>query len=109
MAQDEHDETKTGFTLGESSTPEAASDAIPKIDFDEIRLADVIQFVRDRSGVNIYVNWRALQVASVDKSTEVNVHLVDVSLEKALQMPAPLIVVTCASSSSRRSFERRVP
>ena len=33
MAQDEHDETKTGFTLGESGSQEAASDAIPKIDF----------------------------------------------------------------------------
>jgi hypothetical protein len=33
MTQDERDETKTGFTLGESSSPDDALDAIPKIDF----------------------------------------------------------------------------
>jgi hypothetical protein len=33
MAQDERDEAKTGFTLGESSSPEDGADAIPKIDF----------------------------------------------------------------------------
>ncbi|MBW2289716.1 MAG: DUF1844 domain-containing protein [Deltaproteobacteria bacterium] len=33
MAQDERDESQRGFTLGESSSPEEAPDAIPKIDF----------------------------------------------------------------------------
>jgi len=33
MEQDERDETKTGFTLGESRSSDDASDAIPKIDF----------------------------------------------------------------------------
>jgi len=33
MAQDERDESQKGFTLGESSSPEHAPDAIPKIDF----------------------------------------------------------------------------
>ena len=33
MAQDERDEAKTGFTLGESSSPEDGADAISKIDF----------------------------------------------------------------------------
>ena len=62
------------------------SQKLPKLDFPSVPLGLVIQFMREVSGVNIYVNWRALQVASVDKSTEVNVHLVDVSLEKALRV-----------------------
>jgi len=33
MAQDERDETKTGFTLGASSSPEDGTGEIPKIDF----------------------------------------------------------------------------
>ena len=33
MTQDERDESRKGFTLGESSSPEEAPDAIPKIDF----------------------------------------------------------------------------
>jgi hypothetical protein len=33
MAQDERDESRKGFTLGESSSPEDAAKTIPKIDF----------------------------------------------------------------------------
>ena len=59
---------------------------LPKLDFPSVPFELVVQFLREVGGVSIYVNWRALQVASVDKSTEVNVHLVDVSLEKALRI-----------------------
>jgi len=59
---------------------------LPKLDFPNVPLELVVQFLREVSGVSIYVNWRALQVASVDKTTEVNVHLVDVSFEKALRV-----------------------
>ena len=33
MAQDERDESRKGFTLGESSSPKDATKTIPKIDF----------------------------------------------------------------------------
>ena len=59
---------------------------LPKLDFANVPLELVIQFMREVSGVSTYVNWRALQVASVDKTTEVNVHLMNVSLEKALRV-----------------------
>ena len=59
---------------------------LPKLDFPSVPFELVVQFLREVGGVSIYVNWRALQVASVDKSTEINVHLVDVSLEKALKI-----------------------
>jgi len=59
---------------------------LPKLDFANVPFELVVQFLREVSGVSIYVNWRALQVASVDKTTEVNVHLIDVSFEKALRI-----------------------
>ena len=59
---------------------------LPKLDFPSVPFELVVQFLREVGGVSIYVNWRALQVASVERSTEVKVHLVDVSLEKALRI-----------------------
>ncbi|MDP7636540.1 MAG: hypothetical protein QF577_03205 [Phycisphaerae bacterium] len=58
---------------------------IPKLDFDEIELSDVVEFLREVSGANIYVKWKALAFESVEKSTTVNVHLRKVTLRKALQ------------------------
>jgi general secretion pathway protein D len=59
---------------------------LPKLEFTNVPFELVVQFLREVSGVSIYVNWRALQVASVDKTTEVNVHLSDVTFEKALRV-----------------------
>ena len=58
---------------------------IPKLDFDEIELSDVVEFLREVSGANIYVKWKALAFESVEQSTTVNVHLRKVKLRKALQ------------------------
>ena len=66
--------------------PGALQKKLPKLDFANVPLGKVIEFLREVSGVSFYVNWRALQVASVDKDTEVNVHLVDVTLEEALKV-----------------------
>ena len=59
---------------------------VPKLDFDNIEFNDVVQFLRDVSGANIYVNWSALQAAGIDKTSAVNVHLRNVMLEKALRL-----------------------
>lgn len=59
---------------------------IEKVDFTNIPLQDVISFIREVSGTNIYVNWAALQPAGVDKTTQVDVHLSQVSVEKALKV-----------------------
>ncbi|MCE5326499.1 MAG: hypothetical protein LLG01_08790 [Planctomycetaceae bacterium] len=59
---------------------------IKELKFEDIEFKDVIQFLRDVSTVNIYVKWGALSTAGISKSTTVNVHLQDVSLEKALRV-----------------------
>ncbi|KKL87041.1 hypothetical protein LCGC14_1938690, partial [marine sediment metagenome] len=58
---------------------------LPKLDFGGIAFGDVIQFVRDVSNVNIHVKWEALRQVNIDQKTQVNVKLVQVSVEKALR------------------------
>ena len=59
---------------------------VSKIDFQDIRLEDVLGYVRAVSKVNLYVRWSALQQVGVDKTTPVTLHLSNVSVETALRL-----------------------
>jgi hypothetical protein len=59
---------------------------LPQMKFTNVALGDVIDFVRDVSGANIHVAWRALEEAGVTKDTNVNVNLRAVSMRKALDL-----------------------
>jgi len=62
----------------------AMSRRLPEVKLQNVSLADSIEFIRDVSGANIFVNWRALEAAGVTKETPVNVRLNGVSLRKVL-------------------------
>jgi hypothetical protein len=59
---------------------------LPEVNFSGVGLTDAIDFLRDVSGANIAVNWKALEEAGVAKDTPVNVRLRRVSLRKAMEM-----------------------
>ena len=59
---------------------------IANLDFTDTSLKDAIEFLRDVSGANIHVNWRAIDRAGIDPRTKLNMHLRDVSMEKALNL-----------------------
>jgi hypothetical protein len=59
---------------------------LPELRFDNITLADAIEFLRDVSGANIHVNWKALEEIGVGKDAQVNVRLRTVSLRKILAL-----------------------
>jgi len=59
---------------------------IANLDFTDTSLKDAIDFLRTVSGANIHVNWRAIDRAGIDPRTRVNIHLHDVSMEKALNL-----------------------
>jgi len=65
------------------------SQVIPRVVFTEIPFSEVVQFLRDVSGINIMVDWQRLAGAGVDKRSPVTVQLQHVSvrqwLEKVLQ------------------------
>ena len=62
---------------------------IPKLDFDDHELKDVLHFLRDISGVNLFVDWRALAKVDVTGSTKVSQHLRNVPVDRALGLILP--------------------
>ena len=63
--------------------------SLPMIKFDAVALADTIDFLRDVSGVNIDVNWAALQAAGVDRNAPVIANLQNVRFGEALPYMLP--------------------
>jgi hypothetical protein len=49
-------------------------------------MGDAIEFLRDVSGANIHVNWKALEDVGVGKDAQVNVKLRSVPLRKVLDL-----------------------
>ena len=81
-----------GLTFGGFNATSASASArsqlnttIPEVQFSGVGLTDAIDFLRDVSGANIVVNWKALEEAGVSKDAPVNVRLHNVSLRKALE------------------------
>jgi hypothetical protein len=59
---------------------------LPELRFEGVTLGDALDFIRDVSGANITVNWKALEATGVTKESAVNLHLNNISLRKALEM-----------------------
>jgi general secretion pathway protein D len=60
---------------------------LPSVQLPQVALSDAIDFLRDITGANILVNWKALEAAGIDKqSTQVSVLLRDVKFSKVLDI-----------------------
>jgi hypothetical protein len=57
---------------------------LPESKFTGVGLGDAIDFIRDVSGANIVVNWKALAEVNVTPDTPVNLRLHNVSVRKVL-------------------------
>jgi tetratricopeptide (TPR) repeat protein len=55
-------------------------------EFDGQPFSDVIDYFREVTDANIYVNWKAIEEAGIDRSQTVDVKLRDVPFLKALQL-----------------------
>lgn len=53
--------------------------------FDKVPLGDVLDFFRDVTKLNVFVNWPALESAGIPKDTTVTLNLNGVTYEQALQ------------------------
>jgi hypothetical protein len=62
----------------------ALNRTLPEVKFQGSSLKDCVDFLRDVSGANIHVNWRALEAAGITGDTPVNMRLREVSLRKIL-------------------------
>jgi beta-lactamase regulating signal transducer with metallopeptidase domain len=68
---------------------------LPEVNLEGMPLADVIEFLRDTGGVNIFVNWKALEAAGIDRKEPVTARMRNVRFSKALQ-----VVLESASSQA---------
>jgi hypothetical protein len=58
---------------------------LPGINFSGQELADVLDFLRDVAGANIFVDWRALEAAGIGKDAKVEFQLKDAKFRAALK------------------------
>jgi len=59
---------------------------LPAVNFSNVTLKDAIDFLRDVSGSNIHVNWKAIEAAGITQDTQINIKLRQVSLRKVLAL-----------------------
>jgi len=60
---------------------------LPSVQLPNVPFSDAIDFLRDITGANILVNWKALEADSIDKTTtQVSVTLHDVKFSKVLDI-----------------------
>lgn len=57
---------------------------LPELRFDGVPLVDVIEFLRDTTQANIFVNWSAIEGAGIDKNTPITTRLKNVRFAKVL-------------------------
>ena len=59
---------------------------IPKVDFVNLEVKDVVDFMRNAAHFDIHVLWAALQAASIDPKQPVNLQLTNVSVRQLLDI-----------------------
>jgi hypothetical protein len=59
---------------------------VPEAKLDNVSLSDALDYIREVSGANLVVDWRALNALNVTKDSQVNVNLRGVRLEKLLDV-----------------------
>ena len=59
---------------------------LPAVNFTNVTLKDAIDFLRDVSGANIHVNWKAIEAAGITQDTVINIKLREVYLQKVLSL-----------------------
>lgn len=74
--------------------------SVADIHFSGTALVDAVEYVRDVSGANITVNWKALEEAGVSKDSPVNIRLRGVTVRKALDL-----ILAEASGGDKLSFD----
>ena len=62
------------------------STLLPEVKFQGVTLKDSIDYLRDVTGANIHVNWKAIEATGVNGDTQVNIRLRDVPLRKVLNV-----------------------
>ncbi len=88
LSEQRDDEVKADRGEGDQDTAlQAQLDRhLPEVRFNANALSDVIDFLRDVTGANIYVDWKSLEAASIARDAPVTARLRDIKFSKALEL-----------------------
>jgi hypothetical protein len=73
------------FKTDDAQLLAALNREIPEVRFDNVGFGDVVNFLRDLTGANIFVHWRAIEAAGIDRNAPVTLHLRGVTLATLLK------------------------
>lgn len=59
---------------------------LPELRFDGVPFVDVVEFLRDTTQANIFVNWSAIEGAGIDKNQPITTRLKNVKFSKVLNI-----------------------
>jgi type II secretory pathway component GspD/PulD (secretin) len=76
----------TGVTAADQAMQAALERKLPEMNFEGIAFSDAIDFLRDITQMNFFVDWRALEAAGIDRNAPVTVRVRDVAVSKALRL-----------------------
>ncbi len=62
------------------------TETTPEIAFDAVTFEQVMDYFRNLTGLNIVVNWNAMEFADIEREAEVTLKLQNVRLQKALDL-----------------------
>ena len=62
------------------------SQRLPELKFQGVALKDCLDFLRDVTSANIHVNWKILEAAGISQDAQINLHVHDITLRKALNL-----------------------
>jgi len=80
-------ENKTSNVSKEDQAIQATLDRrLPSVQLQGQAFTDAVDFLKDVTGANILVNWKALEADSIDKQTPVTAELHDVKFSKVLDV-----------------------
>ena len=69
-----------------AQTWETLKKRIPEVNFEGVPLGDVLDFLRDVSGLNIHVNWREMEAAGIPRTEPVTLRAKNLPAWQALKM-----------------------
>jgi hypothetical protein len=80
-----HKQQQADAAKGGKDDPAKLNRKLPELNFQAVKLGDVVDFLRDITGQNIFVQWRGLERAGITQKSLVTVKMRDVPLHEGLR------------------------
>jgi len=78
--------TQAWYPHTDSIARRKLAQVLPEVNFVGVSFEQTIDYLRNLSGLNIVVNWTALEAAAVEKDKEVNVRFANVRVDQVLRV-----------------------